>query len=45
VREILEVRRGMGVFSDELYKDAMERVGLEQDGIQIARGFLQFLLE
>jgi GMP synthase-like glutamine amidotransferase len=45
VRELLVARHGAGVFDDELFQDAMQRVGKEQDGVLVARAFLRFLLE
>ncbi|PKS09137.1 hypothetical protein jhhlp_003751 [Lomentospora prolificans] len=45
VREISERRHGDGVFSDELYEDAMKRVGNEHDGVTIAKAIVRFLEE
>lgn len=43
VREVCDVRHGTGVFSDEIYGDAVERAGREHDGVAIARVFVRFL--
>lgn len=45
VREICERRHDAGAFSDELYGDAMKRVGNEHDGVAIAKAFVRFLEE
>ena len=45
VREILESRKESGIFDVEIYKDAIGRVGKRQDGVEVACGFLRFLLE
>ncbi|SPN99694.1 related to P.aeruginosa anthranilate synthase component II [Cephalotrichum gorgonifer] len=45
VREIADRQHGMGSVSDELYEDAIRRVGLEHDGVAIARAFVKFLEE
>lgn len=45
VREILEVRRKAGVFSDEVFEDGLSRVDRYQDGVLVAQAFLRFLLE
>ena len=44
VREICRVRHDGGVFSDEVYEDAMARVANQHDGVRIARAFLEFLM-
>jgi GMP synthase-like glutamine amidotransferase len=43
ISEVLAIRHGQGIFSDEIYEDAMKRAGIEHDGVAIARGFLRFL--
>ncbi|KAL9597310.1 MAG: hypothetical protein Q9219_005234 [cf. Caloplaca sp. 3 TL-2023] len=43
--EILEVRHEQGVFGDEIYKDAMARVGKKHDGIMVGKKFIEFLLD
>jgi GMP synthase-like glutamine amidotransferase len=43
ISEVLDVRHKQGIFSDEVYEDAMSRAGTEHDGVTIARGFLRFL--
>lgn len=45
VRELLAVRMAQGVFSEDVFKDSMKRVGDEQDGVPVAIGFLRFLME
>ncbi|KAH6659104.1 class I glutamine amidotransferase-like protein [Truncatella angustata] len=45
VTELLHLRHGQKIFSDELYEDAIGRVGNEHDGVLIARAFLKFLRE
>ena len=45
VAELLEMRREQGIFSDEVYRDAMARVGEPHDGVLIAQAFLKFLIE
>ena len=45
VREICERRHDAGAFSDELYGDAMKRVGNEHVGVAIAKSFVRFLEE
>lgn len=41
--EILEVRHQQGVFGDEIYGDAMERVGRKHDGVLVGKRFVEFL--
>ncbi|KAK1836817.1 class I glutamine amidotransferase-like protein [Podospora conica] len=41
--EILETRRGAGLFDDGLFRDGMARRGEEHDGVVMARVFLEFL--
>jgi GMP synthase-like glutamine amidotransferase len=43
--EIIKGRYGQGIFTDEIYKDAMRRVQDHDDGIVVAQAFLRFLLE
>lgn len=43
ISEVLYNRHKQGIFSDELYEDAVKRAGLDHDGVAIARGFLRFL--
>lgn len=43
--EIIKARYGQGIFTEELYKDAMRRVQDHDDGIVVAQAFLRFLLE
>lgn len=43
--ELLERRHAQKVFSDDVYGEAMARVGEPQDGVLIAQAFLRFLME
>ncbi|KAL8831096.1 MAG: hypothetical protein Q9170_005446 [Blastenia crenularia] len=43
--EILEVRHEQGVFGDEMYGDAMARVGRKHDGVMVGKRFIEFLLD
>ncbi|KAL8932096.1 MAG: hypothetical protein Q9211_006534, partial [Gyalolechia sp. 1 TL-2023] len=43
--EILEVRHEQGVFGDEMYEDAMARVGKKHDGVMVGKRFIEFLLD
>ncbi|KAL8902533.1 MAG: hypothetical protein Q9207_004609 [Kuettlingeria erythrocarpa] len=43
--EILEVRHEQGVFGDEIYEEAMKRVGRRHDGVMVGKRFVEFLLE
>ncbi|KAH8680777.1 glutamine amidotransferase class-I [Xylariales sp. PMI_506] len=45
VTEILGMRHKDGIFNDEMYTDAMNRVGKDHDGVLIAQAFLRFLRE
>ena len=45
LREILEVRHEQGVFGDEMYEEAMARVGKEHDGLLVGKRFIEFLLD
>ncbi|KAG8627676.1 hypothetical protein KVT40_003549 [Elsinoe batatas] len=42
---ILDVRHDLGVLKDDIYNDAMSRVGNKHDGIVASKAFLQFVLE
>jgi GMP synthase-like glutamine amidotransferase len=44
VSEIASFRHDAGLFDDALYQDAMDRVGLDHDGVEIARAFVKFIL-
>ena len=44
VAELLDRRRKQGIFVDDIYEEAMARVGKPHDGVLIAQGFLKFLL-
>ncbi len=44
MREILDLRHGTGLFSDDLYQAAVARNGDHHDGVLIAQVFLKFLL-
>jgi GMP synthase-like glutamine amidotransferase len=43
--EIIKSRFKQGIFTEELYKDAMRRLKDHDDGIVVAQAFLRFLLE
>ncbi|KAL8799050.1 MAG: hypothetical protein Q9200_007635, partial [Gallowayella weberi] len=45
LREILEVRHEQGVFGDEIYEEAMARVGKKHDGLMVGKRFIEFLLD
>lgn len=45
VAELLDRRRKQGIFADDIYEEAMARVGKPHDGVLIAQGFLKFLME
>lgn len=45
VTEVLELRHNNGTFSDEVYEEAMTRVGYEHDGLKVGKAFLKFLVE
>ncbi|MCJ1283219.1 hypothetical protein MMC26_002547 [Xylographa opegraphella] len=45
VTELLEARHKQGIFDDEIYEDAMRRVGKAQDGVLVSGVFLKFLLD
>ncbi|KAL9582703.1 MAG: hypothetical protein Q9212_003148 [Teloschistes hypoglaucus] len=43
--EILEVRHQQGVFGDEIYGEAMGRVGRGHDGLLVGKKFVEFFLD
>lgn len=43
--EILDIRHKLGVFADDMYEEAIGRAGNEQDGVQIAKAFVRFLMD
>ncbi|KAL0930329.1 GMP synthase [Colletotrichum truncatum] len=45
VSEVLNIRHKAGIFTDEMFTDAINRTHIEHDGVSIARGFLRFLRE
>lgn len=45
VEEIVTMRKDVGVFTEEQFRDAMGRAGLEHDGVAIGVACLRFLLE
>jgi len=45
VKEILDSRHDMGILSDEVYKDGVDRVADEHDGVAVAQAFLKFMRE
>ena len=45
VAVIMQYRRKQGIFSDEIYEEAMTRVGEAHDGVVVAQAFLKFLME
>ncbi|KAJ9300607.1 hypothetical protein DTO271G3_1771 [Paecilomyces variotii] len=45
ISDILEARAKAGIFAGEEFKDAMARVGNENDGLAVGVAFLKFLLE
>lgn len=45
VAELLEKRREQMIFSEEIYGEAMARVGKPHDGVMVAQAFLKFLME
>lgn len=42
-RELLENRHQLGIFGQDMYEEAMARVGKEQDGVVVGQAFLRFL--
>lgn len=45
VAELLEKRREQKIFGDEIYGEAMARVGKPHDGVLVGQAFLKFLME
>ncbi|KKZ64757.1 hypothetical protein EMCG_09335 [[Emmonsia] crescens] len=45
VAEILDARRGAGVFPSGIYEGGMSTVGNEHDGIVVGKAFLEFLIK
>ena len=45
VRELLDMRRGQGVCDDQMYADAIGKIGKQHDGVLVAQAFLRFLME
>ncbi|KAF2788734.1 class I glutamine amidotransferase-like protein [Melanomma pulvis-pyrius CBS 109.77] len=45
VTRLVNMRHEQGIFTNELAKDALDRVGNHHDGVAVAQGFLRFLLE
>ena len=45
ISEVLYNRHEQGVFSDDIYNEAMTRAGAQHDGVAIGRAFLKFLRE
>jgi len=45
VSEILDARSKAGIFTEDEYRDAMNRVRNQHDGIAVGVAFLKFLLE
>lgn len=45
VRELLEGRRAKGIFEEEVFQEAMGRMGERTDGVGVGGGFLRFLRE
>lgn len=43
VREILEARHAIAIFSDEVYESGIDRVANDHDGVAIARAFIKFM--
>lgn len=41
--ELLERRRAQGVFGEEVFGEAVGRVGRAHDGVLVGGGFLRFL--
>ena len=41
--ELLESRHSMGLFTDDMFKDATKRNRQDHDGLLVARGFIRFL--
>ena len=45
MKEIIEARHATGVFDDQAYEAAMERVVKPHDGLVVSKAFLKFLLD
>jgi len=45
VRELLENRHRLGIFGDEIFEEAMGRVGRGQDGVVVGQAFVRFLMD
>lgn len=45
VSEILFNRHTVGVFTDEVYEDAMKRAPIPHDGVAVGKAFLKFMRE
>lgn len=45
ISEVLFNRHTVGIFTDEVYNDAMKRAPLPHDGVAIAKAFLKFYRE
>ncbi len=45
VTELLETRRLQGIFDEDMFQEAMTRVGRRHDGVAVGQAFLRFLLE
>ncbi|KAL2267162.1 hypothetical protein VTJ83DRAFT_4439 [Remersonia thermophila] len=43
MREILDLRRGKGIFPDDVYDDGIQRNGDHHDGVLVAKAMLRFL--
>ena len=45
VRELLENRHRLNIFGDEVFEEAVKRVGKSQDGVLVAQAFVEFLMD
>lgn len=45
VKELVQTRREAGIFGEDEFKDAMDRVDKYHDGVVVAQTFLKFALE
>lgn len=45
VQELLETRHTQGVFGDDIFKEAMGRVGKRHDGFLVGGVFVRFLID
>lgn len=43
ISEILFNRHTVGIFTDEVYEDGIQRSAIPHDGVAVARAFLQFI--